>query len=70
MFNGKQREVYEYCYTSFFIMSMPDLETGKKVMKHEKTTESGRKNLTGHESLGHLKGSSRAAHDTEMKIKV
>lgn len=32
--------------------------------------ESGGENLTGHESLGHLKGWTGAAHDKEMRIKV
>lgn len=59
MFYQKQCEVYNNFYTSYFISLMSDLGT-EKVMEDK---ESGRKNFTGHESQGHLKGLTQEAHD-------
>lgn len=66
MFYQKQCEVYSYFYTSYFILLMPNLEAEKSNETQEDKKESGRENLTGHESLGHLKGLTQAAHDMEM----
>lgn len=68
MLYQKQCEVYNYFSTSYFI----SLISGKKIItKPSKTRRSrGGENVTGHESLGHLKGWTGAAHDKEMRIKV
>lgn len=70
MFYQKQCEVYNDFYRSYFILQMTDIGAEKNNETQEDKKESGRENLTGHESLGHLKGRTQAAHDMEMKIKV